>query len=158
KIIDSFFGEQVPQFTRALERFRQQADAADHATLDQLTTALTQAINDSLAQCAGLEHQLEEYPKLLKTVQIRYREAIWPWFGLSWFMCRALSKPRGYPGDYELLTGIYNGDAKSSGLGGCLDRYFLRTTLARAVVARMQSVHSFLLDEIGRRSGNVHVL
>src|SRR3954454_5757934 len=148
KIIDSFFGEQVPQFIQSLERLRHQAESADRATHERLTIELTQAINRSLEQCADLEHKLDDYPKLLKAVQIRYRETIWPWFGSSWFMCRALNKPRGYPGDFELLTAIYNGEVKSPGLGACLDRYFLQTTLARAVVARMQSVRTFLLDEL----------
>jgi extracellular factor (EF) 3-hydroxypalmitic acid methyl ester biosynthesis protein len=158
KIIDSFFGEQVPQFIQSLERLRHQAESADRATHERLTIELTQAINRSLEQCADLEHKLDDYPKLLKAVQIRYRETIWPWFGSSWFMCRALNKPRGYPGDFELLTAIYNGEVKSPGLGACLDRYFLQTTLARAVVARMQSVRTFLLDELDHRHGQIHVL
>jgi extracellular factor (EF) 3-hydroxypalmitic acid methyl ester biosynthesis protein len=158
KIIDSFFLEQVPQFTQTLERLQQQADSADDDTHKRLTIDLTQSINQSLEQCAALEQQLEDYPKLLKAVQLRYRETIWPWFGTSWFMCRALNKPRGYPGDFELLTAIYSGEARSPGLGGCLDRYFLQTTLAKAVVARMESVRSFLIDEIDRRHGDIHVL
>jgi len=158
KIIDDFFGEQVPLFTRQLETLRQQAEAADGAGHERLTVELTAAINRSLAECANVERQLEDYPKLIKAVQFRYRAVIWPWFGQSWFMDRALNKPRGYPGDYELLTAIYNGVVKSKGLGGCLDRYFLRTTLAQAVVARMKSVRAFLLEEMEQREGDFRVL
>jgi extracellular factor (EF) 3-hydroxypalmitic acid methyl ester biosynthesis protein len=158
KIIDEFFGEQVPQFTRTLEKLRKQAESADSAEQERLTLELTEAINQSLEKCDNVERRLEDYPKLVKAVQFRYRSVIWPWFGQSWFMDRALTKPRSYPGDYELLTAIYNGEVKSPGLGGLLDRYFLRTTLAQAVVARMKSVRAFLLEEIEQRQGNIHVL
>jgi hypothetical protein len=158
KIIDDFFGEQVPLFTRTLEKLRQQAESATSAEQDRVTVELTDAINQSLTQCDQVERQLEDYPKLIKAVQFRYRSVIWPWFGQSWFMDRALTKPRGYPGDYELLTAIYNGEVKSPGLGACLDRYFLQTTLAQAVIARMKSVRAFLLEEIGQRQGDVQIL
>src|SRR5205814_1854847 len=123
-----------------------------------LTQELTGYISRSLAQCARLELQLSDTPDLLKATQARFREMIWPWFEKSWFMSRALSKPRGYPGDYELLTAIYDDETKSTGIGAYLDRYFLNTTLARAVVARMQSVQEFLLDELARRRGDVTIL
>jgi extracellular factor (EF) 3-hydroxypalmitic acid methyl ester biosynthesis protein len=47
---------------------------------------------------------------------------------------------------------------KSFGLGGYLDRYFLGTTLGRAVCARMWSLRRFLLEEIARRGGTIKIL
>jgi hypothetical protein len=67
-------------------------------------------------------------------------------------------KPRGYPGDYELLTAIYNRQPKSKGFGGYLDRYFLNTTLGRAVPARMRAVRQFLLNELEYRKDAVSIL
>jgi extracellular factor (EF) 3-hydroxypalmitic acid methyl ester biosynthesis protein len=57
-----------------------------------------------------------------------------------------------------MLTAIYEGVPKSRGLGGYLDRYFLNTTLGRAVPARLRLARRFLLDELARRSGKVSVL
>jgi hypothetical protein len=97
-------------------------------------------------------------PQVLKDAQICYREAIWPWFGQSWFMNHALSKPRGYPGDYQMLTAIYDGETRSRGLGGYLDRYFMNTQLGKAVKARLALARKFLLEELDRRHGDVAVL
>ena len=114
------------------------------------TTSATQIV---------VENQLKaENPVLLKDVQRQYREAIWPWFGKSWFMQRALDKPRGYPGDYQMLTAIYNDVPKAKGLGGYLDRFWLNLTLAKAVFGRMLSLRKFLNEEFATRHGKIAVL
>ncbi len=157
-VLDDFFGDSVPRFTTALANLSQRIDPYARPQDEALVAELTERIHDSLSDCSQLEKEIADEADLLKTVQRRYRQTIWPWFGQSWFMRRALEKPRGYPGDFELLTAIYDGRAKSVGLGGCFDRYFLNTTLAKAVVARMRSVQDFLLDELARHEGDVHVL
>ncbi|HTQ40886.1 MAG TPA: class I SAM-dependent methyltransferase [Pirellulales bacterium] len=157
--IGAFFSDHVSQFTQELEAFDRQIDSEALPHSDQIVEDLTNCINRSLAVCAEFEKQFStEDPLLLKDVQRRYREAIWPWFGKSWCMQRALTKPRGYPGDAVLLTAIYDGVAKSRGLGGYLDRYFLNTTLGRAVPARMWEARRFLMEELERRRGRVDVM
>lgn len=155
---DRFLTEHVDSFKRSLQEFERRIPAAAEPTSDAITNELTAAINVSLAECWRLERQLAGHPLQLKSIQAAYREAIWPWFGQSWFMRRAMEKPRGYPGDFEILTGIYDAQVKSCGVGGYLDRYFLKTTLARAVRGRMQAVRHFLLEELERRSGDVTIL
>ncbi len=157
--INRFFAEHVPRFTQALEEFDRHIDRQAEPTSDALVEELTHSINASLADCAALEAELVKgEPQILKEVQARYREAIWPWFGQSWFMNHALSKPRGYPGDYQMLTSIYDGATKSRGLGGYLDRFFLNTSLGRAVPARLRLARQFLVEELNRRHGDVAVL
>ncbi len=156
--IESFFSEHVANFTAALAKFEQQIPADAEATSDEIVQQLTDTINTVLAHCSALEAQIKDDPKLLKETQTRFREAIQPWFEQSWCMQRAFTKPRGYPGDYELLTAIYNRQPKSLGLGGYLDRYFLNTTLGQAVPARMRSAREFLLGEIHNRPGKVRIL
>ena len=157
--ISRFFTDHVPRFTQCLEDFDRHIDRQAEPVSDVLVAELTSAINGSLANCAELETRLASAdPKVLKEVQARYREAIWPWFGQSWFMNHALSKPRGYAGDYQMLTAIYDAAPKSRGLGGYLDRYFLNTTLARAVTSRLQLAREFLQAELARRTGDVAVL
>jgi extracellular factor (EF) 3-hydroxypalmitic acid methyl ester biosynthesis protein len=156
-LIDSFFDHHVAPLTRTLEQFAQQVPPADEPTSDELVDQLTQQIHTILAACGRLERQLGD-AKLVRAVQARFREAIWPWFGQSWFMERALTKPRGYPGDHEMLTAIYNGQVHSRGLGGYLDGYFLNTTLAQAVRGRMRALRRFLLAELNGREGDVNVL
>jgi SAM-dependent methyltransferase len=157
--ISRFFTEHVPRFTGALEEFDRHIDREAEPESNVVVEELTRTVDGSLADCAALEAVLAGAdPGILKEVQARYREAIWPWFGQSWFMNHALMKPRGYPGDYQMLNSIYDGAVKSRGLGGYLDRYFLNTSLGRAVPARLRLARRFLLDELARRSGEVAVL
>jgi extracellular factor (EF) 3-hydroxypalmitic acid methyl ester biosynthesis protein len=153
-----FFSVHVAQFTRALAAFEQQIPADAEATSDEVLEQLTSCINTMLGHCTRLEAELKDDGKVLKETQVRFREAIAPWFEKSWCMQRAFTKPRGYPGDYELLTAIYNRTSKSLGLGGYFDRYFLDTTLGQAVPARMRSAREFLLSEIASRPGKVTIL
>jgi hypothetical protein len=156
--VEDFFSTHVASFTAALAAFDRQFDGDESPTNDEALAQLTQSINQMLAACNRLEQQLASDPQLLKSTQARFREAIWPWFGKSWMMQRALTKPQGYPGDFVLLTAIYERQPKSHGLGGYLDRYFLNTTLGRAVPARMRAIRAFLTEEIARRDGKVKIL
>ena len=156
--IEFFFAEHVARFTQALTQFEEQIPADEVATSDEIVEQLTACINTMLGHCNRLQEQIKDDPQLLKQTQIRFREAIQPWFAKSWCMHRAFTKPRGYPGDYELLTAIYNRQPKTLGIGGYLDRYFLGTTLGQAVPARMRSAREFLLREISRREGKVTIL
>jgi extracellular factor (EF) 3-hydroxypalmitic acid methyl ester biosynthesis protein len=157
-LIERFFSSHVAGFRRDLARFERRLDADETPFNDQALAELARCITDSLDVCAQLERQLADEPELLKGVQARYREAIWPWFGKSWFIQRSFSKPRGYPGDYELLNSIYDRMPKSQGFGGYLDRYILDSTLGRAVVARLRAARQFLTREVAARGGNARIL
>jgi len=138
--VAQFFSEHVPQLVHALEQIRSRIPVDDPPDCDDLLDELTTCMNDSLHVCAALEAQLQDAdPVALKDMQARYRAAIAPVLNDSWVFNRSFTKPRGYPGDYQLLTAIYNGVPKSLGFGGYVDRYLLNFTLARAVVARMWS-------------------
>lgn len=155
---DYSLSDHVSQFVSELENLAGRIPPDAEPTSDALVQELTDCINRSLADCAAWEQAIGDKPEVVKGAQARFRSAIWPWFDQSWFMHRALVKPRGYPGDYELLTAIYNRQPKSKGLGGYLDRYFLNTTLGRAVPARMRAVRQFLLNELESRNGAVSIL
>ncbi len=128
--IARFFAEHVPKFTQELDQIDRKVDPAEEPLLESILDELTTCVNDSLRVCRELEVQLsEEDPLVMKEVQARYREALLPWMGKSWIFHRSFTKPRGYPGDYQLLTAIYEGVAKSNGFGGYVDRFLLNLTL-----------------------------
>jgi extracellular factor (EF) 3-hydroxypalmitic acid methyl ester biosynthesis protein len=154
--LNTFFEDDVEEFKSALAaiegRTRPDADPSSDETLDHLTAA----IHRSREACKAAE--LELPPEELKRAQERFRKEIAPWFDQSWFMERAKAKPRGYPGDFETLTGIYEDLPKSKGIGGYLDRYFLKSDLARAVRGRLDGIQQFLIRETANRKERVSIL
>lgn len=158
ELLEQFFSGHVSDLKHSLAEFERRLAVDDRPTNDAAYAELAECLDDSLAQCTLLERRIGHDPVALKDAQVRYREAIWPWFQQSWFMERSLTKPRGYPGDYLLLSSIYDRQAKSTGLGGYLDRYLLDSTLALGVLSRMKAAREFLQDEVARRQGRASIL
>jgi len=156
--IKRFFDNDVAAFTDTLANLAAETSPSAQPRADDRLRVLREAIHRSMKDCGRIEALLGDDEPLLKDAQSRFRERIAPWFDQSWFMQRAKAKPRGYPGDYELLTGIYERRPKTRGLGGYLDLYFLNSTLARAVRARLQAAKMFLIREVGQRRGDVAIL
>lgn len=156
--VESFFENEVSAFTGTLSDLAGRIGPSAEPRRDEHLARLHEAILRSMKDCGRLEALIGSDPALLRDVQQRFREEIAEWFDQSWFMHRAKTKPRGYPGDFELLTGIYDRKPKTRGFGGYLDLYFLNSTLARAVRARLLAAKMFLVQEVGRRRGNVSVL
>jgi SAM-dependent methyltransferase len=156
--VERFFSQHVTDFTHRLAEFERRLHDHDEPHDDDALADLAECMTHSLDVCAQLESRIEHNPQLLKETQVRYREAIWPWLGKSWFMDRSFTKPRGYPGDFELLQSIYDRAPKARGLGGYLDRYILASTLGRAVVFRLKSIREFLEREVARRGGKANIL
>jgi len=156
--IEDFFAKDVAALTRLLSSLDGQVGDTEVARNDGRLRVLTEAIERTMEHCRRIEEVIGGDQSLLEFTRGRFRDAIAEWFDRSWFMQRAKTKPFGYPGDYVLLTGIYENQPKTLGLGGYLDLYFLDRALARGVRARMQAAQSFLLDEISRRDGDVSIL
>ncbi|MBI1900441.1 MAG: class I SAM-dependent methyltransferase [Planctomycetia bacterium] len=157
-MIERFFAEDVRRFTDTLADLDRRIGPSAQPRQDELLKELTLALVEVLEACRNLESRLDNQTALVKEAQFRFREAIAPWFSRSWFIHRALVKPRGYAGDSDLLAAIYDGVPKSVGIGGYLDLYFFSTKLGRAVPARLAATRQFLLEELSRRSGKVSIL
>lgn len=143
-------------FTSELSRLQMQIGDQPPAR-DDAFHELSQAIRTMSRKCR-LEQQRYNDAAELRVAQQTFQSSIAPWFGTSWFMSRAKQKPRGYPGDFELLTGIYDRQPRSHGLGGYLDLYFLYSDLGLAVVARMNAAREFLNREAKMRDGDLNIL
>jgi len=157
-LIENFFSGAAAEFQRELQALEQQVPLARHPGDDAYLSRLYAACRDSVNACRRLEASLNGDAGALQNVRARFRAAIASWFDQSWFMQRARAKPRGYPGDFEIMEAIYDGAPRSGGLGGYLDLYFLGTTLARGVRARREALEAFLASEARSRNGRLHVL
>jgi extracellular factor (EF) 3-hydroxypalmitic acid methyl ester biosynthesis protein len=151
--LESFFHHDVAEGCRTLAALESQVPSDAQPSDDALLEEVTHVISRMLDACERIQAEIGEDDKLLTETKARFREAIWPWFQKSWFMHRATTKPRGYPGDFETLTAIYDGQVKSTGFGGYLDRYFLDRKLAQAVWGRLQSAKQFLCELTEQRPG-----
>ncbi|SFI29977.1 hypothetical protein [Planctomicrobium piriforme] len=156
--IECFFASEVRAFTDALASLERRIPASKEPEADEFLAEMTAAIHGSRDACEAAEMAIGPDAALLLEAQKRFREQIGPWFDRSWFMQRAKAKPRGYPGDFEMLTAIYDGQPKATGFGGYLDLYFLGTDLARAVCSRLDSIQKFLVREVLQRTTRVSVL
>jgi len=68
-------------------------------------------------------------------------------------MKRALEKPRGYPGDYQMLEYIYNGESISKNIGHYFDRGFLDSDLVRSVVNRKNMTKEYIKSMVKAEHG-----
>ena len=156
--VEKFLSGDVRAFTDALASLESRIPADQVPQDDEFLHELTVAFHKSRDACEAAEIAIGPDSALLKEMQEKFRQAIQPWFDQSWFMHRAKVKPRGYPGDYVMLSSIYDGQAKSTGIGGYLDLYFLNTDLARAVCTRLAGIKEFLKSESENRSAHFAVL
>lgn len=157
--VERFFSHNVKEFQSQLNQIEADAQRLDPLESQDLLDRFTEAFHQSRADCRDLEAQLGDDSRLIAECQRRFRQELAPWFDQSWFFDRAKKKPRGYPGDYLMLTALYDEQVKSeTGLGIVMDRYFLQADLARAVRTRLAAVKQFLIDEFQKRSEPVRVL
>ncbi len=157
--VESFFNVEVANFKETLSRIEKEIEQnPDQETEDRCVEEFTTAFHQSREECRAAEELLKNDTRKLAEIQKRFRDELAPWFDQSWFFDRAKKKPRGYPGDYVMLTALYNEEPKSTGLGLVMDRYFLKADLARAVRTRLADVKAFVLDEIQKRDKPVSIL
>jgi hypothetical protein len=68
-----------------------------------------------------------------------------PWLQTGWLQVQARFKPRGYAGDYQLLTRLWQGTCCEHPLGRLFDRYFQSQAAVHAVRARMEQAAAALV-------------
>jgi extracellular factor (EF) 3-hydroxypalmitic acid methyl ester biosynthesis protein len=148
ELFDQHLPNLLAHFEHLSHRLRPDAEPTD----DELLEALTGQLETTLASCLDVETELADDRAALRSAQERFRAAIQPWFSQSWFMNHAVTKPRGYAGDYLMLTAVYERKTRSLGFGGYLDRYFLATELGTSVPIRLAMAREFLKEEALRRN------
>lgn len=156
--VDRFFQQDVQQLTSQLTDLEMRVEPLAYAEDDAVLLELEGIMSEMLCACHRLDESLGANDELRKEAQNRFRSATAPWCNQSWIMHRARSKPRGFPGDYQMLLAIYDSVPIARGFGGYLDRLCLKMTLGHAVRSRLKAAREFLVQEIQWRDGPVQVL
>lgn len=156
--IDKFFTKDVKQLTTQLSAIEDRIEPLSWPEDKDILRELAGVMHAGLEACRRLDREIGENADLIKSCQERFRKETAPWCEQSWIINRARTKPSGFPGDYQMLSAIYDGIPISRGLGGYLDRLCLKMTLGRAVDARLKDARRFLQEELAVREGDVTVL
>jgi len=96
--------------------------------------------------------------KITDKVKDNFRQLVGGWVYKGAIVKRAFEKPRGYPGDYEMLEVVYNNKPVSEGIGWYCDKYFLQNPYAVAVRIRKDRLRELVkdyIDKAGRASLNI---
>lgn len=124
------------------------------ADWERLEDALRQQLQKVEEVCRTWERQSGRDPQAIRQKQEEFRRRTDTWFATSYFMQRARTWPRGYPGDYEIIDRAYDNQPRSEGLGWLFDRYFLTTTLAHAICYRRARMREILAARMRQRHGS----
>ena len=136
---------------QAAERLVAELSAAEAALSVQSEDAsfatVAAALDECLAECSatGLWGPSNQLPS----------SVLWNTAGKliarGWLIQRARTKPRGYAGDYELLSAMYENRLCDDALGRLLDRYFQGPAAPVAVRNRMGMMAEWSVEESLRR-------
>jgi len=102
---------------------------------------------DEIAKNGYILEQSIKSKHIIKEIKKDFRNLVGRWAYQSEIVKRAFEKPKGYPGDYELLEIIYNNTPvtqKNNKIGYCFDKFFLKNELAVAVRERKDKMKELL--------------
>jgi SAM-dependent methyltransferase len=108
---------------------------------------------DRLLEVGNALEQTLQDNAVAKEIKHRLRALVGPFVYNGIIVKRGLEKPRGYPGDYQMLEYIYDNVEASEGIGKYFDRYFLENTYACAVRNRKDKMCSILKKYINSYTG-----
>jgi extracellular factor (EF) 3-hydroxypalmitic acid methyl ester biosynthesis protein len=129
-----FFNKNVAGYLsliKSIEEELRQNKLPKQSTQQNLNKATKEIVENGYSLASSTNDR-----KLVNALKGGFRELIKPWMLKSLIMKRALEKPRGYPGDYQMLEYIYNGEPISKDIGYYFDKGFLGSELVRSVVNR----------------------
>ncbi|MFC1560098.1 hypothetical protein ACFLZ2_02480 [Candidatus Margulisiibacteriota bacterium] len=139
KPISEFFHKDLLNYINKLQTISA-SEKDNQALFDTLT-------DEIVAKGHSLEHRINGWA-IMKNVKSHFRTLVGPWIYQGLIAKRAFEKPKGYPGDYQLLEIIYDNSPltpKSNKIGYYSDVYFLKDELALGVRARKDQMSNFLI-------------
>ncbi|MCP4715560.1 MAG: methyltransferase domain-containing protein [Deltaproteobacteria bacterium] len=145
KIIKQFFLEDVKTTLDKLIEIDFMITA--QAPPDTIMNACTNAL-DALVCAGGLLEQSITDTALINDIKRHVRALLGHFIYQAAVFRRGFEKPRGYPGDYQMLEVVYNNQEVSAGIGKYIDRYGLNVPYSVAIRLRKDMMKSILADFI----------
>jgi hypothetical protein len=130
------------------EYFFQLFELADNIGEEKITTKESNLHLHELTE--KVMRKADEFEKnvknkmIAKKIKEEFRNLVGCWAYKSYIVKRSFDKPRGYPGDYNIMETIYDEQILSEGIGRCYDVYFQNNEYAVAVKARKDWMREYL--------------
>ncbi len=102
----------------------------------ELQKDLDDTVYSMIDECRNFEETSGIDENEITNIKKFFRNSIASWYDKSIMTSRSLKKPKGYPGDFETIEGVYNMKPLSEGIGLYLDIFYLNTQLAHAIINR----------------------
>ncbi len=118
-----------------------------------LVRGTVEAICKTYGTCRLVDAGFADEPAELERLRREFRLKTNPLLSKGHFINHARTWPKGYPGDYKIIEGMYRQMPVSEGLGRLLDLYSLNTTLAMAIRSRLREMTGILKEELSKRAG-----
>jgi SAM-dependent methyltransferase len=151
--LDAQLDAAIADFNEAVKGLEAQCDQPD-ADLTRLAADLKDQLQRVEAICQAWEYEAGQDREQIQGKQAEFRRRTDESFAKSFFMHRARTWPRGYPGDFEIIDRAYDNQPLSTGLGYLFDLYFLSTTLAHGIRYRRALMREILADTMRERHGS----
>ncbi|MFH1361113.1 MAG: class I SAM-dependent methyltransferase [bacterium] len=145
----NFFENDVFSFTELLKVSSHELENTLEFDLNKIYTGVALSSQKTVEKGSLIEEKLpKSTAKLTKEL---FRFFVWPWVKSSYFVSRGLLKPHGFPGDYVIVESMYEGNAKSTGLGYVYDIIFLNTQLCQGLRNRKDQMKQIFANFVKLR-------
>ncbi|MFH1715284.1 MAG: PilZ domain-containing protein [Elusimicrobiota bacterium] len=131
--VKSFFRHSVKQ--AILELIEVDAQITSKKNSKKIQKQCEKILNTLVAEGDSIELLIDE-PSIVKDIKHRVRALLGYFVYQAKTIKRAFEKPRGYPGDYDMLEIVYDNLEISDGIGKYIDRYFLNVPYADGIRRR----------------------
>jgi extracellular factor (EF) 3-hydroxypalmitic acid methyl ester biosynthesis protein len=138
-----WFLEETKNLSKKISLFYHQTKTLDVESEEKLFAAL-----DLFFEKAEVLEKKIKNPQVIKGLKSFFREETKCFSKQSFFLHHSLLKPKGYPGDYQIIEAMYDNVPISTKFGGVLDKYFLRNDYVQAVRDRKDEMKRLLKDFI----------
>lgn len=158
KKVSDFLLKDLNKYTENLFKLEQRLELKRSSPSD--ITKKYYLLTDEIIKKAGMLEQLVDQKYYIDNIKRSFRTILseTPAYK-SLLIKRAFDKPRGYPGDFQMIESFYNNKPVSEGIGKCGDKYLLSDNYVRVVRKRKDSMNEILGDFIkNSKSSSIKIL